>query len=248
MRIGGYERNLLPRFTVLNEKDIQDLKTFFLAFGKEAYRVLVPGAHVITASTPLLSHHVIGSLISSGFEYRSTLVRVVRTFRGGDRPKGAEKEFKDISVIPRGCWEPWLIFRKPIEGTVAQNLRKWKTGGLGRFSKDVPFMDLIKVEKTPKAEREISGHPSVKPQELMRLLVRCSLPLREGRVLDPFAGCGSTIAASEHYGIESVGIEIDDEFYNDAEKAIPKLAKLKLSSENEKSKHQTDILFSFEDA
>lgn len=38
--------------------------------------------------------------------------RTVSTLRGGDRPKGAEKEFSDMSVIPRGVWEPWGLYRK----------------------------------------------------------------------------------------------------------------------------------------
>lgn len=228
--LDGCERALMPRFTVLTSKDIEELKRFFADFGEQAYRVVVPGAHLIVASNPLLSHHVISSITQSGFEFRATMIRTVRTLRGGDRPKGAESEFNDVSVVPRGCWEPWLIFRKPIEGTVAQNLRKWRTGGLRRFTEQTPFLDLIQVEKTPKLERDISGHPSVKPQELMRLLVRCSLPLGEGRVLDPFAGCGSTLAAAEYLGIESVGIEIDPHYYNAALEAIPKLVKVATKS------------------
>lgn len=220
----------MPRFTVLNEKDIAELKVFFTEYGKQAYRILVPGSHMFVASNPLLSHHVINSITASGFEFRATMIRMVRTLRGGDRPKGAETEFRDVSVMPRGTWEPWLIFRKPLEGTVAQNLRKWKTGGLRRFSSQTPFLDFVQIEKTSKLERQISGHPSVKPQELMRLLVRSSLPLDEGRVLDPFAGCGSTLAAAEHLGIDSVGIEIDKEYYEKALEAIPELAKVKVKS------------------
>lgn len=225
--LDGCERALMPRFTVLTDKDISELKRFFSEYGSHAHRVVVPGAHMFMASNPLLSHHVISSITSSGWEFRATIIRMVRTLRGGDRPKGAEKEFPDVSVVPRGCWEPWLLFRKPFEGTVAQNLRKWKTGGLRRFSDQTPFLDYVQIEKTPKIERDISGHPSVKPQELMRLIVRCSLPLGEGRVLDPFAGCGSTLAAAEYLGIDSVGIEIDAEYYQKALEAIPKLSKVK---------------------
>lgn len=228
MRIGGYERKLMPRFTALTKKDILELNRFFLTFGESIERVMVPGAHMIVASTALLSHHVISSITQNGIEYRGTLVRIVRTLRGGDRPKGAEDEFPNVSSIPRGCWEPWLIFRKPLEGTIAQNLRKWKTGGLRRLSDDIPFMDLIQVGKTPRIERDISRHPSVKPQELMRYLVKSSLPLGEGKILDPFAGCGSTLAAAEHLGIESVGIEIDETYYRQALDAIPKLAALEI--------------------
>ena len=52
------------------------------------------------------------------------------TMRGGDRPKGAHDEFSGVSVMPRSMWEPWLVFRKPLEGRVQDNLRKWRTGGI----------------------------------------------------------------------------------------------------------------------
>ncbi|GAB1384885.1 hypothetical protein MASR1M59_00330 [Melaminivora sp.] len=61
-------------------------------------------------------------------------------WRGGDRPKLAEAEFPDICVTPRGTYEPWMLFRKPIsEKTVAQNLRVWGAGGLRRLTTEEPF-------------------------------------------------------------------------------------------------------------
>jgi DNA modification methylase len=60
----------------------------------------------------------------------------------------------------------------------------------------------------------------------MRQIVRASLPLGEGVVLDPFMGGGSTVAAAIAVGYESVGIEIDQTFFRIAVKAIPILAKL----------------------
>ena len=52
-------------------------------------------------------------------------------------------------------------------------------------------------------------HPSLKPQDFLRQLVRGVLPLGEGVVLDPFCGAGSTLAAAEAVGYRSVGIEND---------------------------------------
>jgi len=60
----------------------------------------------------------------------------------------------------------------------------------------------------------------------MRILVRALLPLGQGTLLDPFMGSGSTIAAAEAVGYDSVGIEIDDEYFKLAGHAIPRLAAL----------------------
>lgn len=43
----------------------------------------------------------------------------------------------------------------------------------------------------------------------MRTLIRGVLPLGNGVVLDPFCGAGSTLAAAESVGYESIGIEKD---------------------------------------
>ena len=147
------------------------------------------------------------------------------TMRGGDRPKGAHEEFSEVSVLPRSMWEPWLIFRKQLEGRVQDNLRNWGTGGFRRISKEKPFGDVIQSAPTRSAERELAPHPSLKPQQFMRQLVRGVLPLGKGVVLDPFAGAGSTLAACNYVGYDSIGVERDAGYFNVAKDAIPKLTK-----------------------
>jgi len=120
-------------------------------------------------------------------------------------------------------WEPWVLFRKPLEGRVQDNLRKWKTGGFRRPSAKKPFGDVIESAPTRKRERALAPHPSLKPQAFMRQLVRAVLPLGEGTVLDPFAGAGSTLAAAEAVGYESIGVEKDRSYFEMARKAIPRL-------------------------
>ena len=148
--------------------------------------------------------------------------------RGGDRPKDAHHEFSEVSVMPRSMWEPWLVFRRPIEGRVQDYLRKWGTGGFRRPSNERPFGDVIVSAPTRAAERALAPHPSLKPQAFMRQLVRGVLPLGQGVILDPFAGAGSTLAAAESVGYSSIGVEKDDEYFQLATNAIPKLAKLKI--------------------
>jgi site-specific DNA-methyltransferase (adenine-specific) len=178
------------------------------------------------ASNPLLSHLVSNAVDQAGFERRGEIVRLVQTMRGGDRPKNAHEEFDEVTVMPRSMWEPWLLFRKPIEGRVQDNLRKWGTGGLRRPSQERPFGDVIQSSPTRAIERRLAQHPSLKPQALLRQLVRGVLPLGEGIVLDPFAGSGSTLAAAEAVGYQSIGVEIDEAYVELAKRAIPMLSSL----------------------
>jgi DNA modification methylase len=228
----GCERSPLPRFTVLNESELHELRFFFARFAKKALRILVPGGHVFIATNPLLSHLVYSPLIENGFEKRGEIIRLVQTLRGGDRPKNAHREFSDVSVMPRSGWEPWGLFRKPCEGRVQDNLRKWKTGGLRRPSAAAPFSDVIQSSPTRPEERAISPHPSLKPQSFMRQIVRAALPLGEGVVLDPFMGGGSTVAAAISVGYESIGIEHDSLFFRTSVRAIPELSCFKGSGKS----------------
>lgn len=222
----GHRRSPLPRFTTLTDSDLERLESFFEEWAGRLLPVLVPGAHVMVASNPLVSHRVAASVGRAGFERRGEIVRLVMTMRGGDRPKNAHEEFRGVTVMPRSKWEPWLLFRKPIEGRVQDNLRKWGTGGLRRVSDEAPFGDVIGSAPTRRSERELARHPSLKPQAFLRQVVRAVLPLGEGVVLDPFAGSGSTLAAAERVGYRSIGIESDPRYVQVARQAIPALRDL----------------------
>jgi len=227
----GHLRSPLPRFTTLTDEQREQLRTYFFVWVRLLLPKLVPGANVVVASNPLLSFIVSGALAEAGLESRGTIARLVMTMRGGDRPKGAHTEFEDVSVMPRSMWEPWVVFRKPVEGRVQDSLRKWKTGGFRRPSEERPFGDVIQSAPTRKKERALAPHPSLKPQAFLRQLVRGALPLGEGLILDPFAGAGSTLAAAEAVGYRSIGIEKDRHYFEMARNAIPKLTGLPTSGE-----------------
>lgn len=222
----GSNRRPLPRFTVLDATDRARVVEFFARWGRLLMPVLRPGAHVLIAGNVLVSPLVARAMEEAGFERRGEIVRLVRTFRGGDRPKGAEEEFSDVSTMPRSAWEPWGLYRRPIDApTVAENLRVWGTGGLRRSSETSPFTDVLESGIASARERAIAPHPSLKPQGFLRQVVRAILPAGTGTVLDPFAGCGSTLAACEWLGVDGIGLEIDPAYFDLGAQAIPKLAR-----------------------
>jgi site-specific DNA-methyltransferase (adenine-specific) len=63
-------------------------------------------------------------------------------------------------------------------------------------------------------------HPTVKPIELMRYLVRLTKTPTGGIVLDPFTGSGTTGIACVLEGREFIGIEREAEYVEIAEKRI----------------------------
>ena len=62
-------------------------------------------------------------------------------------------------------------------------------------------------------------HPTVKPQELMKYLCRLVTP-KDGTVLDPFMGSGSTGMAAKDGGFDFIGIEQEKEYFEIADSRI----------------------------
>ena len=156
-KVGGSHRDPLPRFTILTEEQKRHLRDYFRDWAKLLMPILVPGGHVCVAGHPILQYHVQGAMADAGFEVRPAIMRLYYSFRGGDRPKNAEEEFPEVCVSPKGAYEPWMLFRKPIDTkTVAENLRRWKTGALRRLSVDKPLPDAIPSGRTPKPAPKVA--------------------------------------------------------------------------------------------
>ena len=242
----GCTRAPLPRFTALDDKQRATLRRFFQDFAAAALPALKPGAHVMIAGNSFLSQLVFGSVVEGGLEFRTEIVRLVQTLRGGDKPKLGEKEFPKVASLPRGGYEPWGLFRKPMppKMTVRECLKVYGTGGLRHRPDGNPFNDVIPSERTPKREREIADHPSLKPQSLMRQLVRAILPLGKGVLADPFAGSGSTVAAAEAIGYSCIGVERFENYYKLAVKAVPKLCALQVGEGAPTGTQETLALYS----
>ena len=160
-------------------------------------------------------------------EKRGEIIRLVQTLRGGDRPKNAHNEFHDVTVMPRSAWEPWGLFRKPCEGRVQDNLRKWKTGGLRRRSDDIPFTDVIQSAPTRREERAISASPLFKATSLhaANLSGRHS-PLVQALFLIHSWGAVLRSRLRSQWGMKASVLKAITSFFDMAVNAIPALTAL----------------------
>jgi site-specific DNA-methyltransferase (adenine-specific) len=326
------------------------------AWAYEALRVLSPGGHLLAFGGTRTFHRLTSALEDTGFEIRDCLcwlygtgfpksLNVAAAIDKADghpctHPDGPYQPCSDAAAAWQGwgtglkpAWEPIILARKPMGGTVAQNVRRYKTGALNidgcriAFRSDVDesesktknrhadlksgarenriygrdkrarsacgnynppgrwpanlllshtddcrhidhrhgaqaqtadiglarhrdcssccpvglldqqggissagFGDIggasrfFYCTKASRAERNaglgkndasasqtLNTHPTVKPIELMRWLVRLVTP-REGTVLDPFAGSGSTGAAAVLEGARFLGIEREPDY------------------------------------
>ena len=110
---------------------------------------------------------------------------------------------KDRLVLGRSDYhfrhEPVLYGFKPGKGRLGRGSAGWYGGNSQTWVLEVP---------RPCASRE---HPTMKSPELLETFLRISTR-RGAVVLDPFAGSGSTMVASERLGRSARLIELDPRY------------------------------------
>jgi DNA modification methylase len=116
---------------------------------------------------------------------------------------------KAVGVTNEGRWPPNVVMDEGIAGELD------RLGGYDDAGGPSRFFPVFKYQaKAPKKERpKVDGvaHPTVKPLELMRWLVRLVTP-PDGVILDPFLGSGTTLQAADLEGFRCIGIEREDSY------------------------------------
>lgn len=126
----------------------------------DAYaRVLRPGGHVFCLRPDGVGWHHARFEVA-GFEFRGSIVRI------GSEPRKVKKTEDFVRRV-----EFFDLYRKEFDGTVAQCLRTFGTGGLRRVSDERPFADVIHTD-----DRE----------DFLAQLRRAALPLGVGTILEPY--------------------------------------------------------------
>jgi site-specific DNA-methyltransferase (adenine-specific) len=126
--------------------------------------------------------------------------------------------------------EPICVAYKPTEGRIIDNIFKYDTGlirveddtktGDGIFPSNIVTTEKFNTEldrvflikkPTKKEKGDYNSHLSVKPVNLMGHLCRIFVP-KDGIVLDPFMGSGTTALGCIEAGKKYIGFEINNEY------------------------------------
>lgn len=249
------------------------------AWAEQALRVLKPGGHLIAFGGTRTFHRLTCGLEDAGFEIRDCLSWLYG--QGFPKSLNLDGDHAGLGTALKPGWEPAVLARKPLTGTVAANVQTHGTGALnidgcrigmsdadreaarvpqpknnaggdvygfahgvghngatfepaaaGRWPANVVMDEaaaqaldaqtgegpsrFFYTSKASTAERNnghgpANTHPTVKPVDLMRWLVRLVTP-PGGLVLDPFAGSGTTGVAARAEGMRCVLIEREAEY------------------------------------
>lgn len=169
-------------------------------------------------------------------ETRNVYGKINAEFARSRSASDAARRWEGWNTDIKGCVEPIVLARKPIsEKTVAQNVLKYGTGALNidgcriengnRFPANVILdenehglpetaLPYFYCAKATKRDRCGSKHISVKPINLMRWLTRLTTQ-QGGKILDPFAGSGTTGEAAILEGFQVTLMEAEAEHQDD---------------------------------
>ena len=260
-----------------------DANTGALETYQECLRVLKPGGHILAFSAARTYHHLAITLEQAGFEIRDQIMWIYssgfpksqdigKSIERSNKKKNTEIDSSDWNgwgTALKPAHEPIALARKPIQGSIKDNVLKHRVGSLNidacRIERDGEFkfpsnvigeipeyqkyfycpkvsrrerhagFDLTTIPTDPggmlnsasgnghytgnKQSTPGNNHPTVKPIELMKYLIKLITPVG-GKVLDPFNGSGSTGCAAVELGCEYVGIELDPKYVEIATKRI----------------------------
>lgn len=115
-------------------------------WAREVMRVLKPGAHLLICGAPRSYHRMVSGIEDAGFEIRDCIMWVFS--QGFPKSHNLHGEWEGWGTAFKPAWEPILVARKPLEGTVAQNVAKWGCGALN--------IDASRIESNGRPARKVA--------------------------------------------------------------------------------------------
>ena len=97
-------------------------------FWQEALRVAKPGAHLLAFGGTRTFHRLAVAIEDAGWEIRDTIMWVYGS--GFPKSHNLGGEWQGWGTALKPAWEPVIVARKPLAGTVAANVQEWGTGAI----------------------------------------------------------------------------------------------------------------------
>lgn len=215
-----------------NRNNILQYEKWCELWAKEAYRVLKPGSLALIFNSTRTVAHIQTAFENQGFYARDIIVwkrnsgiprglNVEKKLKKENNPN-AEKWHGWHSAL-RNEWEAIAVLQKPLENNYLNTLKKYNTGLMHTQRADIDGFQSNIIENISNREKKdkFNTHPTVKPLKLMEELVKLIMPVNSQNILlDPFIGSGTTSLACKHLNVNWVGIEINPEYIDIANKRL----------------------------
>ncbi len=147
--------------------------------------------------------------------YTHTEVETGRRYRRGDLTAGkpgGDVDFEWQGVRPyKG--RHWAYSRENMDKMLADGRIEFRRTGMPVYKRyldeqpGVPLQDVWTDIRLTSSDKERLGYPTQKPTELLERILLSSTN-EDDLVLDPFAGCGTTVDAAQKLGRRWIGIDV----------------------------------------
>ena len=219
--LAGGTRN--KRWYQRNRENVLEYQQWIRKWGAELYRILKPGAYVFTFNSTRTIAHVQTALEDNGFYARDIIVW--RRHSGIPKGLNVSKKLKKMGIDNYSEWDGWhsclrneweaiSLVQKPLVNNYIETLSEYGIGLLHTKTSNDFKSNIIENVKRDKLD-DFNIHVTVKPLELIKQLIKLSVPINsEYIVIDPFLGCGTTAVACKELGINYIGIEKSRDYIN----------------------------------
>jgi DNA modification methylase len=111
--------------TLMGQRAFQ---TWTEQWAREMFRVLKPGAHLVSFGAPRSHHRMMSGIEDAGFEMRDCLAWLFG--QGFPKSLNLHDEWEGWGTALKPAFEPIALARKPFKGTLTANVQEWGTGAL----------------------------------------------------------------------------------------------------------------------
>ena len=127
------------------------MQEWHIAWTSAAMRVLRPGGHLLAFGGTRTFHRLTCGLEDAGFEIRDVLTWLYGS--GFPKSHNLDGEHAGRGTALKPAWEPIILARKPLAGTVAHNVTEHGTGALN--------IDAARIHTDGRPHRENQGRDAV---------------------------------------------------------------------------------------
>ena len=116
-------------------------------WAREVLRVLKPGGYLLCCGHPRSNHRMACGVEDAGFEVRDAVLWIFGT--GFPKSHNLRGKFQGWGTALKPGWEPILMARKPLIGTVAANVERFGVGALNIDASRIQTEDALRGSGQP---------------------------------------------------------------------------------------------------
>ena len=211
-------RAIVGLYHILGESGMLAYLTYMAERLEHCHRLLKPTGSLYLHCDPTMSHYLklVLDAIFTAKHFRNELIWSYR--RWPAKQSNFQRMHDVIFRYAKSDHPTWNQLYEPLSGATLkrfgtkQQVADFSTGHrlprqTTKRSPEAPMRDVWNLSILAPVSKERLGYPTQKPLTLLERVIKASSNPGDV-VLDPFAGCGTTVDAAQRLGRQFVGVDI----------------------------------------